>query len=48
MERTGDSRTNDSAAPVEDEGRLHRCETFDTIRDSLDWAAKHPDLAPED
>ena len=48
MERTGDAWTNNSMAPVEDKGRLYRFGTFTTIREYLDWAAKHPDLAPKD
>ncbi len=48
MKRTGDAWSFDSMAPVEDKGRLYRFETFYTIRDYLDWAAKHPDLAPRD
>ena len=35
----------DSTITVEDEGRLYRFEAFYTIREYLDWAAKHPDLA---
>jgi hypothetical protein len=46
MERTGDSWALNSLAPVEDDGRLYRFETFSTIQEYLDWAAKHPDLAP--
>ena len=48
MKRTGDSWANDSMARVEDKGRLYRFEAFSTIRNYLDWAAKHPDLAPKD
>jgi arylsulfatase A-like enzyme len=48
MKRTGDSWSLNSMAPVEDKGRLYRFETFYTIQDYLDWAAKHPDLAPQD
>jgi hypothetical protein len=48
MERTGDSWANDSMAPVEDKGRLYRFEAFYTIKDYLDWAKRHPDLAPDD
>jgi arylsulfatase A-like enzyme len=48
MERTGDSWALNSMAPVEDNGRLYRFETFSTIQEYLDWAAKHPDLAPGD
>ena len=35
-------------APVEDRGRLYRFGTFSTIREYLDRAAEHPDLAPKD
>jgi arylsulfatase A-like enzyme len=48
MKRTGDSWANNSMSPVEDKGRLYRFEAFSTIREYLDWAAKHPDLAPKD
>jgi len=48
MRRTGDSWAFNSNAHVEDEGRLYRFETFYTIREYLDWAAKHPDVAPKD
>jgi arylsulfatase A-like enzyme len=48
MKRTGDSWANNSMSPVEDKGRLYRFEAFTTIREYLDWAAKHPDLAPKD
>jgi arylsulfatase A-like enzyme len=48
MKRTGDSWALNSTAPVEDKGRLYRSETFTTIGEYLDWAARHPDLAPRD
>jgi arylsulfatase A-like enzyme len=48
MERTGDSWALNSMAPVEDKGRLYRFEAFTTIQEYLDWAAKHPGLAPRD
>ncbi len=48
MRRTGDSWAFNSMAPVEDKGRLYRFETFTTIGEYLDWAARHPDLAPRD
>jgi arylsulfatase A-like enzyme len=48
IKRTGDSWTFNSNAPVEDEGRLYRFRTFCTIREYLDWAAKHPEVAPKD
>jgi arylsulfatase A-like enzyme len=47
MRRTEDSWTFNSDAPVEDKGRLYRFETFYTIKDYLDWAAKHPGIAPD-
>jgi arylsulfatase A-like enzyme len=47
MKRTGDSWAINSMAPVEDDGRLYRYRTFYTIREYLDWAAKHPEGAPE-
>ena len=43
MTRTGDSWAENSMAPVEDNGRLYRFETFYTIQAYLDWAAKHPE-----
>jgi len=48
MKRTGDNWSKNSMAPVEDNGRLYRFGTFTTIDEYLDWAAKHPDLAPKD
>ena len=48
MSRTGDSWALNSTAPVEDKGRLYRFGTFYTIGEYLDWAAKHPELAPKD
>jgi arylsulfatase A-like enzyme len=48
MRRTGDSWALNSMAPVEDQGRLYRFETFYTIREYLDWEARHRDLAPRD
>jgi hypothetical protein len=48
MERTGDSWDFNSMAPVEDQGRLYRFETFSTIQEYLDWAARHPELAPRE
>jgi Domain of unknown function (DUF4976) len=48
MSRTGDSWASNSMAPVEDKGRLYRFETFYTIREYLDWEARHPGLAPRD
>jgi arylsulfatase A-like enzyme len=48
MKRTGDSWANNSMVPVEDKGRLYRFETFTTIREYLDWEARHPELAPKD
>jgi arylsulfatase A-like enzyme len=48
MRRTGDSWALNSMERVEDAGRLYRFETFYTIPEYLDWARKHPDLAPRD
>ncbi|MDR3639620.1 MAG: sulfatase [Isosphaeraceae bacterium] len=48
MTRTGDSWDLNSLEPVEDKGRLYRFETFYTIDDYVQWAAKHPELAPRD
>lgn len=48
MGRTGDAWSNNSMAPVEDKGRLYRFGAFTTIGEYLDWAAKHPELAPRD
>ena len=48
MTRTGDSWAFNSMAPVEDKGRLYRFGTFTTIREYLDWAAEHPEIAPRD
>jgi arylsulfatase A-like enzyme len=48
MERTGDSWANCWLANVEDKGRLYRFRAFTTIGEYLDWAAKHPELAPKD
>jgi arylsulfatase A-like enzyme len=48
MERTGDSWANDSMASVEDRGRLYRFRAFYSIREYLDWARAHPDLAPRE
>jgi hypothetical protein len=48
MKRTGDSWALNSTAPVEHKGHLYRFETSFTIGEYLDWAAKHPDLAPQD
>ena len=33
--------------PVEDNAQLYRFEPFYTIREYLDWAEKHPELAPK-
>lgn len=48
MKRVGDSWTKNSMEPVEDKGRLYRFDAFSTIQEYLDWAKKHPDLAPRD
>ncbi len=48
MEQTDDSWALNSMEPVEEKGRLYRFETFYTIQEYLDWAKKHPELAPKD
>ena len=48
MKRAEDLWSFDSMEPVEDKGRLYRFETFETIGEYLDWAARHPELAPKD
>jgi arylsulfatase A-like enzyme len=48
MEKTGDSWAFNSMFPVEDDGRLYRFETFTTIQEYMDWALKHPELAPKE
>ena len=48
MKDTGDSWRFNSDVPVEDKGRLYRFETFYTIDEYIQWARKHPDLAPKD
>ena len=47
MRRTGDDWSNNVTVPVEDRAQLYRFESFYTIRDYLDWAAKHPELVPK-
>lgn len=46
MRDTADSWRFNSLVPVEDKGRLYRFETFYTIQEYIDWAGKHPNLAP--
>jgi hypothetical protein len=48
MNRVNDSWANNSMSSVEDNGRLYRLEAFSMIREYLDWAAKHRNLAPKD
>ena len=48
MKRTGDSWALNSMEPVEDKGRLYRFGAFYTIREYLDWAKAHSELAPKD
>ena len=48
MARTGDAWAANSSASVEDEGRLYRFGAFYTIQEYLDWAARHPELAPRE
>ena len=45
MEKTGDSWEYDWTAPLEDDGRLYKHETFYTVDEFMEWAKKHPDLA---
>ncbi len=45
MKRTVDSWGYDWHAPLENEGRLYTHETFYTVEESLDLAAKNPGLA---
>jgi arylsulfatase A-like enzyme len=46
MKRTGDSWRYNWSAPVEDNGRLYRHETFYTVDEYLAWAKAHPELEP--
>jgi arylsulfatase A-like enzyme len=48
MKVTGDSWRFNSDVPVEDKGRLYRFQAFYTIAEYIQWAEKHPDLAPTD
>jgi len=45
MEKTGDSWKFDWTAPLEDDGRLYKHETFYTVDEFMEWAKEHPDLA---
>ncbi len=45
MEKTGDSWEFDWTAPLEDNGRLYKHETFYTVDEFMEWAKEHPDLA---
>ncbi len=45
MEKTGDSWEFDWTAPLEDDGRLYKHETFYTVDEFMEWAKEHPDLA---
>ncbi len=45
MEKVGDSWDYDWTAPLEDDGRLYKHETFYTVEEFMEWAEKHPDLA---
>ena len=45
MEKVGDSWDYDWTAPLEDDGRLYKHETFYTVEEFMEWAAEHPDLA---
>ena len=44
MGRTGDSWKFDWTHPVEDDGRLYLHRTFDSVREYVDWARRHPEL----
>jgi arylsulfatase A-like enzyme len=46
MESVGDSWSLDWTAPVEEDDRLYKYRTFHTVAEYLEWAAKHPNLAP--
>jgi arylsulfatase A-like enzyme len=48
MKDSGDWWALNSDVPVEDKGRLYRFETFYTIGEYVEWAKKHPELAPKD
>jgi len=45
MKKTGDSWAFDWTAPLEDNGRLYKHETFYTVDEFMEWAKEHPDLA---
>lgn len=45
MDRHGDSWEHDWTAPLEDQGRLYRHETFYTVEDFMEWAQDNPELA---
>ena len=45
MEKIGDSWDYDWTAPLEDDGRLYKHETFYTVDEFMEWAKEHPDLA---
>lgn len=46
MQRVGDSWSLDWTTPVDDGARLFQYRTFHTVAEYLEWAAKHPNLAP--
>lgn len=46
MKREGDRWALDWTVPVEDAGRLYTYRTFHTVAEYLEWAEKHPNLAP--
>jgi len=46
MKREGDGWALDWTAQVEDAGRLYTYRTFHTVAEYLEWAEKHPNLAP--
>lgn len=46
MKKVGDSWDYDWTAPVMDRSRLYEYRTFSTVPEYLDWAKRHPQLAP--
>ncbi len=45
MGKVGDSWDYDWTAPLEDDGRLYKHETFYTVEEFMEWAEEHPNLA---
>jgi arylsulfatase A-like enzyme len=46
MKKVGDSWSFDWTAPVMDDSRLYQYRTFSSVPEYLDWAKRHPHLAP--